>query len=638
MKGLDLSKFKKVHSDKKSTTLRHKDGHELKIAHDNLSAKMKTALTSLPTHENSQPINLGALGKISAMYAEPKNVTDNDVLAARTMAKGGQVGVAPQYSNIFNNNSRAINKRMYGPQKGENLSEDEFEDGLTGDEMEGLNRGQSLPGALVPQEDVISEEIPSYADGGDVSKPLVDAATQEAINAMPVPADQASTANQGVVGNPTPLATPVNNEDAVSEVETSAGKPMPAFPAYQAPAGGANDPYAVANQTALQGIQKQQEGAQQSAVAIGELGAKEASADAMAADALNSNQTHFQQAYQDLSHERQRLYADFEQGHINPRHYIENMSTGSKIATGLGLIMGGMGSGLTHQPNLAFEYLNNQINRDVDAQKTNLQNKSTLLNSNLAQTGNLFHATELTRMQTLDINSMHLKQIAAASQDPIQRANLLGISGKLDQEASTIQAQIAQRQALMQTYGGGDQEQAFQQRMRLLKVMGQDKFAEGAEKRHVPGVGDASREVPAEALAEMATRQDFDTKVQDLQNFAQQNSGSINPATIKQGKAKAQLVQDAYRRANKQGVFKESENEFVNGLIADPTQILSKYRGGKGYQELRRDNLSSLNSIKQSYGLPVTQQQSGDAQGTPNIQKRGDSYYQKVPGGWKKVK
>lgn len=51
MRGLDYNKFKKVKSDKQSTTLRHEDGHELRIAHKPLSDKHLGELTRLPMAE-----------------------------------------------------------------------------------------------------------------------------------------------------------------------------------------------------------------------------------------------------------------------------------------------------------------------------------------------------------------------------------------------------------------------------------------------------------------------------------------------------------------------------------------------------------------------------------------------------------
>ena len=48
MKGLDLSKLKKHSSDDRSTTFKHADGHEIRIAHKGLSKQMRAELEKLP--------------------------------------------------------------------------------------------------------------------------------------------------------------------------------------------------------------------------------------------------------------------------------------------------------------------------------------------------------------------------------------------------------------------------------------------------------------------------------------------------------------------------------------------------------------------------------------------------------------
>lgn len=606
---MDFSKFKKVHSDKRKTTLMHPSGHKIVIAREALNKENLDQLDRLPKSYQYQP----------------------------GMAEGGDV--APADSDIFANNSRAIGRRMMGKPKEDasDFGEDEF----TGDDVEALDRGESLQGPVVKDQEVGGRDIQSFAEGGDAIANSrratgITKAEGAAIDAAPVPSDQVSAQNQGTVGSASPLAEPV--DDSYVPPQSTAGTPIAPYPAYKVPPGGANDPYAVANKTALQAIQKQQEGAQQTAVATGEAASQMGAANSMAADVLNRQATQFQASYDKLQKDRQALFADWQGGHIDPQHYVNSMSTGKKIMQGIGLVLGGMGSGMSHQPNLAFDYLNKQIDHDIDAQKSTLQNKNNLLNANLAATGDLFQAAGITKMQTLDINAMHLKQIAANTTDPIQRAQLLTTSGQLDEKASQIQAQIAQREALMQTYGK-DGEDNFQQRMRLLKVMGQDKFAEDTEKRHVPGVGNASREVPEDIIKQINARNTLNEAVQDLQNFAKQNSGSINPAAMAQGRAKAALVQDMVRQASNSGVFKESEKDFMNRYVGeDPTQMFNKYRAGKGYEEVRRNNLLNLNDLKKSYGLPVSQGDSKGAAGTPNIQTRGGIPYMKVPGGWKRIK
>jgi len=67
MKGLDYSKFKKVASDKDSTTLKHRDGHELKIAHKGLSDKHRDELHRLPMAKGGEvKYYAGGTGEVKA--------------------------------------------------------------------------------------------------------------------------------------------------------------------------------------------------------------------------------------------------------------------------------------------------------------------------------------------------------------------------------------------------------------------------------------------------------------------------------------------------------------------------------------------------------------------------------------------
>lgn len=664
---MDASKFKKVSSDKHKTVLLHPRGHQIIIAHKALDKS-----------------TLDGLDKIAPMYQDQDSIFSKGPI--RKMSEGG---VASKDSDVFENNSKATRQRYvnnmnendkneaqkrglqselpsypkaasYEDESDKNLNQERdlrpisiyspYWDDVSSEDVQAKSGGGSvrryaegdevLPQAAPDFAGITAEDInsdnPAYRKPSSMQmeqdasgKQLrISPVQQAAINAAPLPKEQESIPeNQSMLGSYVGAQYP-----------QSAAQEMKPYPAYNIPAGGANDPYAVANKTALQGIQKQQQGAQQLAAAQGELGHQEAVAHAMAANALNNLNANFQKSLGDLSNERQALYSDWQNGHIDPKHYVNNMSTGAKIGTAIGLIAGGYNAGMGHGPNLALDFLNKQIDRDIDAQKTNLNQSNNLFKLNLDATSNLQTASQLTKMNILDINSMHLKQLAANAQDPVQKANLLNTSGQLDIAASNIQQQIATREALMQSNEMGG-EQGFQHRQKILKIMGQEKLSEAEEKRHVPGVGVASREVPDSIMKELASRQDLDNKIKDLDNFAAQHSGSVNPSIVAQGKAKASLVQDAVRQANAQGVFKESEQNFMSGIIHDdPTQLFNKYRARKGYQEASRSNLSSLNSQKKAYGLPITQEQAQGAQGTPNIQMHGGKPYMKVPGGWKLVK
>lgn len=68
--GLDLSRFKKVSSDKKTTTLRHAKGHEIKIAHSGLTPKMRESLDKLEQHEEVGAVKRYAEGTPEGVVAQ----------------------------------------------------------------------------------------------------------------------------------------------------------------------------------------------------------------------------------------------------------------------------------------------------------------------------------------------------------------------------------------------------------------------------------------------------------------------------------------------------------------------------------------------------------------------------------------
>src|SRR4051812_2820996 len=67
--GFDLSRFKKVSTDDKATTMRHANGHEVKIVHSALSPKMREQIEALPMHESAPAPQNMARGGVVKKYA-----------------------------------------------------------------------------------------------------------------------------------------------------------------------------------------------------------------------------------------------------------------------------------------------------------------------------------------------------------------------------------------------------------------------------------------------------------------------------------------------------------------------------------------------------------------------------------------
>lgn len=109
-----------------------------------------------------------------------------------------------------------------------------------------------------------------------------------------------------------------------------------------------------------------------------------------------------------------------------------SMGTVGRISTALGLILGGMGSGLTGGKNLAFEALQNAIDRDVDAQKLQLDKKNNLLTAYYKIYGDMEQAEAATKSQLMSMAQMQAGLITAKSQ-----------SKQAEQQNIILQAQTA---------------------------------------------------------------------------------------------------------------------------------------------------------------------------------------------------
>lgn len=211
------------------------------------------------------------------------------------------------------------------------------------------------------------------------------------------------------------------------------------------------DPYGTQaySDAYVKGVNEQKAGMAQEGAASAKLGNAEAAAlqkgQQVQQAALQNYQTH----YQNLENERQSLIHDINNQHIDPKHFVNTMDGASKVATAIGLIASGFGSGVTGQENLAMKFLNQQIDRDIDAQKANLNKSESLLSANMKQFGSLHDATAMTRVMQSDILSNQLKMEAAKAQGPLAKARLLQAAGQLDQQSAPVMSQIAMRKTLL---------------------------------------------------------------------------------------------------------------------------------------------------------------------------------------------
>lgn len=83
-----------------------------------------------------------------------------------------------------------------------------------------------------------------------------------------------------------------------------------------------------------------------------------------------------------LDERDRRTATDLAKGAIKPKTYHDlfaEKSTLGKIGSIFGLLVGGAGAGLSHQPNMLMEMMNKELERDLEAQQKTAQNKVSFL-------------------------------------------------------------------------------------------------------------------------------------------------------------------------------------------------------------------------------------------------------------------
>lgn len=191
------------------------------------------------------------------------------------------------------------------------------------------------------------------------------------------------------------------------------------------------------------GFGEQQAGLQKGYEAESKKAALDQEANAENIAKLQTIQSEHQLKWNQINKEYQHTLDDIKGQHINADQYMESKGTLGKVGTAIGLIMGGIGGGLTHQENPALKFLNSQIDRDVAAQKDNLGKKHTLLSSYMQQFGNLNDATNMATAVQKGLYATKLEDAAANTADLAAKSRLMQGAGVLKREAAQAMAPLA---------------------------------------------------------------------------------------------------------------------------------------------------------------------------------------------------
>jgi len=123
---------------------------------------------------------------------------------------------------------------------------------------------------------------------------------------------------------------------------------------------------------------------------------------------------------------------------IDPNQFWHDKSTASQVATGLGLILSGIGSGLTGGPNLAAQFLQRNIDRDIDAQKAQLGKEENLVSYGYQRYHNINDAAQYARGVVMSTLAGQINLEAQRSMGPAAKAAAEQYSSQLKLGAYNI--------------------------------------------------------------------------------------------------------------------------------------------------------------------------------------------------------
>lgn len=556
--ALNLKEFKHVKSDGKTTTLQHKDGHQMTIVH-----------AALPKDHQEQ---LQALAKSAPpqQSAEPK-----------MMAEGGDVGNALQAMGVDESKDvRTPNVPDYSSEA-DAAKPSELESNIgKAMTLNGQVGIQPTPGTGISVDPQVVKESGLLQPGGQMAESPVIPSSE----APPEMSAQQPDAQQS--------ADPYAQAGNMLERGVSEGR-----------------------KGAELGAQAQEQlGKAQTDI----LGAH-APVQEKIRESLESTQKDFQQDHDNFVHDVREGYVSpdkYWSGIKNPN--TGQMEGGhSKIMTGIGMILAGFNP--TNHPNAAIDFLKHQMNMNLEAQKANLNSKENLLAANIRKYGSIREGLQAQSIQDNTMMSMELKKAEANAATPMAKAGLQRAYSQLDLENAQKIQQFNMQRAMMKAIQSNQGDANGQEAMiRQMEVMNPP-MAKTYREAYVPGVGLSRtlQPVPTEARDQITAMKVLNDKGNDILNYVKQNTGTWDPKKKAIASQKIEEMKNFYNNSIKGGALTEGRLGWYDEQFSkNPTDRLAQFMGSSAkLKEVIGSNAGRLNQLTNQYGLPSVHMQTAQSSG-----------------------
>lgn len=654
MRGLDLRKFKKVASDKDKTVMKHDDGHTITVVHKPLSKGYRSQLEALPMAEGGQvmgiPDNKTAAPPIPAPSIaspdeEKKDSGGPDIMSMAMLAlKDGGLVSKDDITEAPTSNAAAMQAGFTGqsaPAKKKDQSDSYSSTPITRHPSPDPDAAKKEN--YQNQAKAFNKQLGGYADGGEIKDIDLDnpqSATAPLpeidMSTMPAAAPESDVPFLQRIGHKIGSVLPAAYEMAKTDitnplvqigaaanaagqgaeglVQGAAGQPLAPIPSMEggteAPAASPVGPPVTSQVRSAspdtssgtpdyikQGLKNEMAGLQHKFEAEKMAGeGKTTALEANLAEINKANQD-YEAKMAGYQAERQAAFNDLKNQHIDPNHFWNSKDTVGKIGTVLGMIIGGFGG--TAGAKQVGDFVDNAIDRDLQAQKQNIENKRSVMSALRDQFQDTNTAAQFHRVLMNDQVSHAIDLAQAKATTPMAKANLEMEKGRLQKQNGVLMAQIGAEQTLN---GSNTDPNSINRALNTLRMLDPAKAKE-AEQRVVPGIGVATTPVNDKTREAFAAGHTFVQQMDQLEKFRQQHRGAMIGAAADEGHRLAELARNSFRIAQSEGVFKEGSRQFNEKLIPDPTDLDFFKKNQRAYSDMKSQAIREVQDKMTLHGI-----------------------------------
>jgi hypothetical protein len=309
---------------------------------------------------------------------------------------------------------------------------------------------------------------------------------------------------------------------------------------------------------------------------------------------------------------------EFTNAKIDNNRLWNDASTGQKILAGLSIALGGYGGALSGKgDNKALDIINKAIDRDIESQKFNIQQKTANLKDRANMTSNMLstlrqkygddlQAESALRAIQIQQTQLKLQQFASRTESKTVQENAKYVNAGLEREKQvalqSLKAQSA-LQAKISNLSAGETLSAAEEAM-LPKEMREAYISQ--RERTVNGfIGQTKdKESASEMQKVVASSQPAIDAVRQLQEFTK-NGMNWSPEKRAQAATQLQLVVGKLREPLLgPGTMQQEEYKRLLSAVGNPDELMSYGKAQRARLNLVLKNLESdLETKAKAYGL-----------------------------------